>query len=157
MNVDGLSEATLQKMIDVGLLNEIYDLFTLKDHKEEILELEGFGEKSYENLIKAIENSRQPALANFIYSLGIPNVGLSNAKLICKHFKEDFQAIREAKVEDFIAIDQIGPMIAEAMVSYFHTPHNEKILEKLLQYVEFEEKEEIQTEEALRLCAGILV
>ena len=88
MNVDGLSEATLQKMIDVGLLNEIYDLFTLKDHKEEILELEGFGEKSYQNLINAINDSKQPALANFIYSLGIPNVGLSNAKLICKHFKD---------------------------------------------------------------------
>ena len=149
MNVDGLSEATLQKMIDVGLLNEIYDLFTLKDHKEEILELEGFGEKSYQNLINAINDSKQPALANFIYSLGIPNVGLSNAKLICKHFKEDFNAIREADVEDFIAIDQIGPMIAEAMVSYFHTPHNQKILEQLLQYVQFEKKEESKTEQIL--------
>ena len=149
MNVDGLSEATLQKMIDVGLLNEIYDLFTLKDHKEEILELEGFGKKSYQNLINAINDSKQPALANFIYSLGIPNVGLSNAKLICKHFKEDFNAIREADAEDFIAIDQIGPMIAEAMVSYFHTPHNQKILEQLLQYVQFEKKEESKTEQIL--------
>ena len=149
MNVDGLSEATLQKMIDVGLLNEIYDIFTLKDHKEEILELEGFGEKSYQNLINAINDSKQPALANFIYSLGIPNVGLSNAKLICKHFKEDFNAIREADAEDFIAIDQIGPMIAEAMVSYFHTPHNQKILEQLLQYVQFEKKEESKTEQIL--------
>ena len=149
MNVDGLSEATLQKMIDVGLLNEIYDLFTLKEHKEEILGLEGFGEKSFENLTKAIEDSRQPALANFIYSLGIPNVGLSNAKLICKHFKEDFKAIREAKAEDFTAIDRNGPMIAEAMVSYFHTPHNEKILEELLKYVQFEKKEEVETEQIL--------
>ena len=149
MNVDGLSEATLQKMIDVGLLNEIYDLFTLKEHKEEILELEGFGEKSFENLTKAIEDSRKPVLANFIYSLGIPNVGLSNAKLICKHFKEDFKAIREAKEEDFTAIDQIGPMIAKAMVSYFHTPHNEKILEELLKYVQFEKKEEVETEQIL--------
>ena len=136
-------------MIDVGLLNEIYDLFTLKDHKEEILELEGFGEKSYQNLINAINDSKQPALANFIYSLGIPNVGLSNAKLICKHFKEDFNAIREADAEDFIAIDQIGPMIAEAMVSYFHTPHNQKILEQLLQYVQFEKKEGSKTEQIL--------
>ena len=149
MNVDGLSEATLQKMIDVGLLNEIYDLFTLKEHKEEILELEGFGEKSFENLTKAIEDSRKPVLANFIYSLGIPNVGLSNAKLICKHFKEDFKAIREAKEEDFTAIDQIGPMIAKAMVSYFHTPHNEKILEELLKYVQFEKKEEVEIEQIL--------
>ena len=129
-------------MIDVGILNEIYDLFTLKEHKEEILELEGFGEKSFENLTKAIEDSRKPVLANFIYSLGIPNVGLSNAKLICKHFKE-------ADVEDFIAIDQIGPMIAKAMVSYFHTPHNEKILEELLKYVQFEKKEEVEIEQIL--------
>ena len=139
----------MQKMIDVGLLNEIYDLFTLKEHKEEILELEGFGEKSFENLTKAIEDSRKPVLANFIYSLGIPNVGLSNAKLICKHFKEDFKAIREAKEEDFTAIDQIGPMIAKAMVSYFHTPHNEKILEELLKYVQFEKKEEVEIEQIL--------
>ena len=149
MNVDGLSEATLQKMIDVGLLNEIYDLFTLKDHKEEILELEGFGEKSYENLVNAIEQSKKVVLANFIYSLGIPNVGLSNAKLICKHFKEDFDAIKQAGEEDYIVIDQIGPMIAQAMVSYFHTPHNQEILKHLLQYVEFEKKEEVQTEQIL--------
>ena len=150
MNVDGLSEATLQKMIDVGILNEIYDLFTLKEHKEEILELEGFGEKSFENLIKSNRMiPEQPVLANFIYSLGIPNVGLSNAKLICKHFKEDFKAIREAKEEDFTAIDQIGPMIAKAMVSYFHTPHNEKILEELLKYVQFEKKEEVEIEQIL--------
>ena len=88
-------------------------------------------------------------MANFIYSLGIPNVGLSNAKLICKHFKEDFKAIREAKEEDFTAIDQIGPMIAKAMVSYFHTPHNEKILEELLKYVQFEKKEEVEIEQIL--------
>ena len=86
MNVDGLSEATLQKMIDVGLLNEIYDLFTLKDHKEEILELEGFGEKSYQNLINAINDSKQPALANFIYSLGIPNIGLFQCKIDLQTF-----------------------------------------------------------------------
>ena len=149
MNVDGLSEATLQKMIDVGLLNEIYDLFTLKDHKEEILELEGFGEKSYENLVNAIEQSKKVALANFIYSLGIPNVGLSNAKLICKHFKEDFDEIKQAGEEDYIVIDQIGPMIAQAMVSYFHTPHNQEILKHLSQYVQFEKKEQTQTEQIL--------
>ena len=103
-----------------------------------------WGKNPNQNLINAINDSKQPALANFIYSLGIPNVGLSNAKLICKHFKEDFNAIREADAEDFIAIDQIGPMIAEAMVSYFHTPHNQKILEQLLQYVQFEKKEEVR-------------
>lgn len=149
MNVDGLSEATLEKMIHRGLLKELYDLFTLKDHKEEILEMEGFGEKSYENLVRAIENSRQVSLANFIYSLGIPNVGLSNAKLICRYFENDFSKIREAEVEDFTAIDQIGPMIGEAMVSYFKTAHNQNVLECLLSNIQFEAKETVVKEQIL--------
>ena len=149
MNVDGLSEATLEKMIHRGLLKELYDLFTLEDHKEEILEMDGFGEKSYENLVRAIENSRQVSLANFIYSLGIPNVGLSNAKLICLYFENDFSKIREAEVEDFTAIDKIGPMIGEAMVSYFKTAHNQNVLECLLSNIQFEAKETVVKEQIL--------
>lgn len=149
MNVDGLSEATLKKMIDRGLLKELYDLFTLKDHKEEILEMDGFGEKSYDNLICAIEAARQVPLANFIYSLGIPNVGLSNAKLICRHFEDDFSMIRKAEVEELTAIDQIGPMIGEAMVSYFRTSHRREMLDRLLTYIQFERKEEDAIEQIL--------
>lgn len=149
MNVDGLSEATLEKMIDRGFLKELDDLFTISRYKEEILQMDGFGEKSYENLIHAIERSRTVPLANFIYSLGIPNVGLSNAKLICRHFQDDLKAICEAKVEDFTAIDQIGPMIGEAMVSYFQTAHNQEVLNRLLQWIQFEKKEEILQEQIL--------
>lgn len=149
MNVDGLSEATLEKMIDRGFLKELDDLFTISRYKEDILQMDGFGEKSYENLIHAIERSRTVPLANFIYSLGIPNVGLSNAKLICRHFQDDLKAICEAKVEDFTAIDQIGPMIGEAMVSYFQTAHNQEVLNRLLQWIQFEKKEEILQEQIL--------
>lgn len=149
MNVDGLSEATLEKMIDRGFLKELDDLFTISRYREEILQMDGFGEKSYENLIHAIERSRSVPLANFIYSLGIPNVGLSNAKLICRHFQDDLKAICEAKVEDFTAIDQIGPMIGEAMVSYFQTAHNQEVLNRLLQWIQFEKKEEILQEQIL--------
>lgn len=149
MNVDGLSEATLEKMIDRGFLKELDDLFTISRYKEEILQMDGFGEKSYENLIHAIERSRTVPLANFIYSLGISNVGLSNAKLICRHFQDDLKAICEAKVEDFTAIDQIGPMIGEAMVSYFETAHNQEVLNRLLQWIQFEKKEEISQEQIL--------
>lgn len=149
MNVDGLSEATLEKMIDRGFLKELDDLFTISRYREEILQMDGFGEKSYENLIHAIERSRTVPLANFIYSLGIPNVGLSNAKLICRHFQDDLKAICEAKVEDFTAIDQIGPMIGEAMVSYFQTAHNQEVLNRLLQWIQFEKKEEILQEQIL--------
>lgn len=149
MNVDGLSEATLEKMIDRGFLKELDDLFTISRYKEEILQMDGFGEKSYENLIHAIERSRTVPLENFIYSLGISNVGLSNAKLICRHFQDDLKAICEAKVEDFTAIDQIGPMIGEAMVSYFETAHNQEVLNRLLQWIQFEKKEEISQEQIL--------
>ena len=142
MNVDGLSEATLEKMIHQGFLKELYDLFTLSQYKDEILEMEGFGEKSYEKLIQSIEKSRDVLLANFIYSLGISNVGLSNAKLICRHFQDDFNAIRKAEVEDFIAIDQIGPMIGEAITAYFRTEHNRMVIDKLLEWIRFEKNEE---------------
>lgn len=141
LNIDGLSEAILSRMIEKGFLKELYDLFTLSQYKEEIIEMKGFGEKSYENLIHAIENARHPFLANFIYSLGIENVGLSNAKLICRYFEDDFDLICHAKVEDFVAIDQIGPMIGEAMVSYFATPHNQEVLKKLLSFLQFKKEE----------------
>ena len=149
MNVEGLSEATLEKMIERGYLKELYDLFDLEGYREEITAMDGFGEKSCENLIHAIDAAREPALANFIYSLGIANVGLSNAKLICRHFHNDLDAIRKASVEDFTVIDQIGPMIGEAVVSYFRTPHNTEVLEKLLEQIHFKQEEENQEEQIL--------
>ena len=149
MNVEGLSEATLEKMIERGYLKELDDLFDLKQYKEEITAMDGFGEKSCENLLHAIDAAREPALANFIYSLGIANVGLSNAKLICRHFHNNLDAIRKASVEDFTVIDQIGPMIGEAVVSYFRTPHNTEVLEKLLKQIHFKQEEENQEEQIL--------
>lgn len=149
MNVEGLSEASLEKMIAQGYLKELYDLFTLDQHREGIIAMDGFGEKSFENLMRAINQSREPALANFIYSLGIPNVGLSNAKLICRHFHNDLQAIRNASVEEFTEIDQIGPMIGEAMVSYFHTPHNAEVLDELLHHLHFKKEEENSEQQIL--------
>ena len=149
MNVEGLSEATLEKMIERGYLKELDDLFDLKQYKEEITAMDGFGEKSCENLLHAIDAAREPALANFIYSLGIANVGLSNAKLICRHFHNNLDAIRKASVEDFTVIDQIGPMIGEAVVSYFRTPHNTEVLEKLLEQIHFKQEEENQEEQIL--------
>lgn len=149
LNVDGLSEATLGKMIDRGYLKELYDLFDLEKYREEIIAMDGFGEKSFENLIQAINNAREPALANFIYSLGISNVGLSNAKLICRHFHNDLEAVRHASVQEFTEIDQIGPMIAEAVVSYFRTPHNVEVVDKLLEKIHFRQEEENTEEQIL--------
>ena len=94
-------------------------------------------------------NSKQPALANFIYSLGIPNVGLSNAKLICKHFKEDFNAYQRSRCRGFYCDRSDWTDDRRSYGIIFHTPHNQKILEQLLQYVQFEKKEESKTEQIL--------
>ncbi|MGI6499449.1 MAG: NAD-dependent DNA ligase LigA [Anaerostipes sp.] len=149
LNVDGLSEATLDKMIQGGMLEDLYDIFTLEQYKDTIINMEGFGEKSYENLISAIHGAKTVLLPNFIYSLGIANVGLSNAKLICSHFEDDFDAIRKADVDDFIAIDGIGPMIGQAMKGYFALPNNQKTVDKLLEYLDIQKREKSSAEKIL--------
>ena len=141
MNIDGLSEATLMKMIDQGFLNELYDLYDLEKYKEEIISMEGFGEKSYANLMRSIEASKNTTLPRFIYSLGILNVGLSTAKLLCSHFGGSFDKIREASAEEITEIDGIGAVIAGSIRDYFDNSHNEKVIAGLLGYLHFEEME----------------
>lgn len=138
MNIDGLSEATLTKMIDQEFISELYDLYTLEKHKEEIVAMEGFGEKSYANLIQSIAQSRHTTLPRFLYGLGILNVGASNAKLLCQHFGGSLEKIRNADVEEMTQIDGIGEVIAESVRDYFDNEHNQKIVEGLLPYLEFE-------------------
>lgn len=149
MNVDGLSEASLHKLMEKGLLTELYDLYTLKEHKEEIVEMEGFGEKSFSNLVDAIEQSKKATLPKFLYGLGIANVGLSNAKLICRHFGDDLDAIRAAQAEDFTVIDGIGPIIGESVSQYFLLENNRQTVDGLLEYVEIQKQEEPDTEKTL--------
>lgn len=149
MNVDGLSEASLHKLMEKGLLTELYDLYTLKEHKEEIVEMEGFGEKSFSNLVDAIEQSKKATLPKFLYGLGIANVGLSNAKLICRHFGDDLDAIRTAQAEDFTVIDGIGPIIGESVSQYFLLENNRQTVDGLLEYVEIQKQEESDTEKKL--------
>lgn len=148
MNIDGMSEATLNKMIEQELLAELPDLYKLYKRKEQIIEMEGFGEKSYENLIKSIERSKEVLLPNFVYALGILNVGLSNAKLICRHFHSDWETIKKATVEEFVEIDGIGQVIAQSMVHYFANSHNQKILAMLEEILTFKKMEE-STKEAI--------
>lgn len=138
MNVDGLSEATLDKMIEKGFLTELPDLFHLADYAEEIKTMEGFGQKSCDNLLVSIEKSRKVMMPNFVYSLGILNIGLANAKLICKEFAYDLERIRSASVEDFIAIGGIGEVIAQTVIEYFANEHNREILDLLLKEVELQ-------------------
>lgn len=136
MNMDGLSEATLNKMIEKELLKELPDLFHLSRYEEEIKEMEGFGQKSYDNMMQSIENSRRIMMPNFLYSLGILNIGLSNARLICKELNYDFDKVRKASLEELVIIDGIGEVIARSMIDYFENEHNHRIVDSLLEEIE---------------------
>ncbi len=119
LNIDGLSEATLEKFIAAGFIHSYADIFHLDRHQEEIQTMEGFGEKSYQNLIDSIEKARTTTLPRVIYGLGIANIGLANAKMICKEFQYDLEAMLKATVEELNAISGIGEVIATAFVDYF--------------------------------------
>lgn len=119
LNIEGLSEATLEKFIGKGFVHEYADLFHLEHHRNEIVSMEGFGEKSYENLIASVEKARNTTLPKVIYSLGIPNIGLAGAKLICREFDNDVNRMLQAGVEELSMIDGIGEVIASSFVEYF--------------------------------------
>ena len=135
MNVDGMSEATLAKFIDMGYLVELYDLYRLEQYRDEIVALDGFGVKSYDNMIKAIDESRNTNLIRLIYGLGILNVGNATAKLIVKHFDYDIEKIINAPAEEFAQIEGIGQVIADTIVAYFAEDNNIRILRELLKEV----------------------
>lgn len=131
LNIDGFSEATLEKFIDHGWLQEITDIFSLSQYKEEIQSLEGFGEKSYTNLIQAIENAKNAALERVIYSLGIKGIGLSMAKLICRKYPLPLTEYKTLSVDDLLSVDGIGEKLAESFVAYFSDVKNQDLLQKL--------------------------
>lgn len=135
MNVDGLSESTLEKFLARGFLHEFADIFHLQRYEQEIIQMEGFGEKSYNNLIESIEKSRDTTLPRVIYGLGIENVGVANAKLLCRHFRFSIEALREADVEELSAIDGIGEVIAGSIYDFFHNDERMEQLNHLLQEV----------------------
>lgn len=146
MNIDGLSEATIEKLVEKGLLHGLAGLFSLGRYKDEITEMEGFGKRSFEKLVQAADNAKKTTVARFVYSLGIPNIGLSNAKMVCKYMDNDFDKVRHASKEELVEIDGIGEVIAESFASFFENPGNNKIIDDLLEVVEFE-KEEANPEE----------
>ena len=156
MNIDGLSEATLAKMIDKGFLSELYDLYELEQYRDEIVEMEGFGEKSCANLLDSIERSRATTLPRFVYGLGILNIGAANARLLCKHFGYSLSALMEASVEDMVEIEGIGEVIAASVRDYFDNDHNQKVVEKLLTFLTFEEMPE-ESGEAQLLSGKVFV
>ena len=141
MNIDGMSEATLEKFLAKGFIHEYQDMFHLDRHCDEIIEMEGFGEKSYQKLMSSIEQARKVTLPKLIFSLGIANIGLANAKVICKYFKNDLDAMRHADVEELSQIDGIGEVIAKAFVDYFANEKNSVKFDHLLMEVEIEQEE----------------
>lgn len=132
MNIDGLSEATLEKLIDMGFIHEYADLYHLDRYQDRIVELEGFGEKSYQNLIASIEASRKTILSRVIYGLGIANIGVANAKMLCRYFSYDLERMRSADVETLSAIEGIGDVIASAFVDYMKDADNQQKIDHLM-------------------------
>lgn len=149
MNIDGLSEATLEKFIGKGFLHQYQDMFHLDRYRSEIVEMEGFGERSYKKLIDGIEKARDVELPNLIYSLGIANIGLANAKVICKYFKYDIDAMCQATVDELSEIDGIGEVIAKAFVDYFSDGKNKEMFDNLLKEVHIIREEIDEAEQTL--------
>ena len=137
MNIEGLSDAIINKLADEGLIKTYADIYNLKRYKNDIISFEGFGEKSYDNLINSIEKSRNVKLANFIFALGIPDIGLSRAKLICKNYSNDINKIRNLTFEELSKIDGIGEIIAKGWIDTFNNNDFIKELELLLKEVNF--------------------
>ena len=136
MNIEGLSEATLEKFIINGYVKDFTDIFHLDRYEAEIKTMEGFGEKSYENLRKRIENARKTPLPRLIYSLGIPNIGISNAKMICRALGEDPKRVIRATEEELSAISGVGGVIAGTFVEYFKDTAHVDVFDRLLKEVE---------------------
>lgn len=135
MNIDGLSEATLEKFIAMGVIHNFGDIFEIGKYKDQIVEMEGFGQKSFDNLMVSLEKAKETTLAKVIYSLGITGIGLANAKVICKYFDDDIEKIRHADEEEISAIEGIGPVIAGSMADYFKSAENNQKLDHLLSHL----------------------
>lgn len=149
LNIDGLSEATLEKFIQHGFLKDFCDLYHLEKFRDEIIALDGFGEKSYENLLTSVENSRNTTLPKFIYGLGIANVGLSNAKMIVQALGNDIEKIIHAGRQELEKIDGVGAVIADTFASYFENEKNKEEFYKLLQEMHIEKAPDNQNNQIL--------
>lgn len=150
MNIENLSEATLEKFIGMGLIKTLPDIFYLKNYKAEITSMEGFGEKSFDNLVNAVEKSKKVTVAKFIYALGISGIGVANGRLIARHFDNDWEKIQNASAEELMQIDGIGEVVANAFVDFLHDDENKKSVEKLLDIVEFDVEPQGLTDGDLR-------
>lgn len=145
LNIEGLSESTLEKFVDSGFIKEYADIFRLERYKDQMITLEGFGEKSYNNLIESIEKAKKTTMPRLLYSLGISNVGLSTAKIICNEFDHDAMRIMNAEEEDLSLINGIGEVIANSFCQYFSKEKNRAQLLELIDLLEIEAEEKTES------------
>ena len=141
MNIDGLSEMTLEKFIGNGFVKEYADLYHLDRYRDEIVQMEGFGEKSFQNLMDSLERSRHTTLPRVIYSLGIPNIGLANAKVLCREYGYDLDSLRSAGAEDLSRIPGIGEVIGAGVETYFADQEHNRWLDDLLKELDIQKEE----------------
>lgn len=139
MNMEGISENTLEKLLATGILSDFTDLYKLSEHKDVIVALEGFGEKSYEKMIDSIEASRNTTLPRVLYALGIPGIGVANAKVICRHFEYNPEYIINADADELSEVEGIGEILAKGIVDYFSLEKNKKLFCDILKELRLEE------------------
>lgn len=149
LNIDGLSEATLEKFIGAGFIREFADMFHLDQHEEAITQMEGFGKKSYDNLIQAVKKASHTTLPRLIYGLGIAGIGVANAKMLCREFRFDFDRMRHAEEEELTAVSGIGKVLADAWITYFKDEKNNEMTDRLLAEVTIEQEAETEGEKRL--------
>ena len=150
MNIDGLSEATLEKFIGKGFIHNLGDIFEIGKYKDEIVTMEGFGEKSFQNLMESLEKAKKTELPRVIYALGIPNIGLANAKMICKEFAYDMEKIRHLTEEELARVDGIGPVIAKSFVDYFAKEGRQEKIDHLLSHLKLPEPPKTEAEQDMQ-------
>ena len=146
LNIEGLSEATLEKFIAAGFIHEYADIFHLERHREAIVDMEGFGQKSYDNLTEAVEAASHTTLPRVVYGLGITGIGQANAKMLCRAFQSDFAAMRRAGKEELTEVDGIGEVLADGWIAYFSQEKNNRQVDGLLAELDIRREEESQEE-----------
>ncbi len=132
LNIDGISSQTLEKFIDRGFIKNYTDLYHLNNYEDEIVGMDGFGRKSYDNIIESVEKSRTVTLDHVIYALGIGGIGLANARLVSRHCNEDPETVADITIEELMSIDGIGDVLAQSFREYFDDVNNRRLYNELL-------------------------
>ena len=143
LNIDGLSESTLEKFLSKGFIKSDSDLFHLDKFKDEIINMDGFGKRSYENLISALDEAKNTTVSRFLYSLGISGIGSANAKMIAKYFDNDIDRIISASKDDLLEIEGIGEVLANSIADFFRSEKNIENVESLRKILKFEKEESV--------------